>query len=1056
MHSSVSKAGREELQHQAARVTRPAGMMLTALLVALSYYLGSKVGFAIRFPSIPTSIVWPPNSILMAALMLTPARRWWVYLLAALSAHILIQSGAAVPLPTMLLLFLTNAGEAALGAYAVRRLCGGTPRFGYLRDVVIFFIFAVCAAPFVTSFLDAAVVVLTKWGDNYSLVWYARFNSNVLTVLMLVPAVVVWAANGRNWLREVTPRRLAEGFLLALGLWVACAVAYSESAFGPSLAPALLYAPLPFLMWAALRFGAGGVSTSLLAVLLISVLYAIVGRGPFTSHSPAEDIVGLQLFLIAISVPIMLLAAVTEERRRAAEALSRSEEFNRQIVESSSECIKILNLKGDLLYMSPKGQELLGIDDLHPYLNTSWIELWGDEGREMARDAISRAKAGKIGSFQSFGQTMRGERKWWDTAVTPIRDASGNIEQLLAVSRDITEQRQAEDALRESEARFRTLSESAPVLIWVNGPEGCEYVNHQYLEFLGVEEAEVRGYGWARFLHAEDHAAYLGAFNVAADHRTMFEAQCRLLRHDGEYRWMKSLAMPRLSPSGDMLGYVGTTTDITDIRQAQDALRESESRLRLAQQAARVGTWELDVATGTSVWSEMIWHLIGLEPGDGASSFEIFMEFIHPEDRESFRRTVRDALADGEEYENEFRIVRRDGEVLYLSSKGRVIRSAAGQPERMLGVSIDITEHKRTEEALRESEERFRTMANNAPVVIWVTESDGSCSFLSQTWQDLTGQDLEAGLGFGWTECVHPEDHDHALNAYLAANERREAFRLDYRLRGKDGAYLWAIDSGAPRFNSQGEFLGYIGSVIDITERKRAEQSLEQLTGRLLQLQDEERRRIARELHDTTAQNLLAIVINLETLVQKASTLPKDFVEAVSESQLLCEQTQAEIRTLSYLLHPPMLDEAGLILALEWFVDGFSRRSGIHVDFNAPPEFRRLPSQMETALFRIVQESLANIYRHSGSRTAEVGLERGEGQVCLRVTDHGRGIAATGNGGGATAQRAETLGVGISGMRERLRQLGGRLEVRSDKTGTSVTAVLPLEKGRGNGAHPAG
>jgi PAS domain S-box-containing protein len=920
MHTSTARDGLQPHAVAARGARRLSGTVLTALLVAASYYVGSKVGFTLRFPSIPTSIIWPPNSVLMAGLMLIPPRRWWACLLATLATHVLAQSQMAIPPAAMFLLFATNAGMAALGAYAVRRLCGGPPRFGYVRDLVLFLVFAVFAAPFVTSFPDAAIVVLTKLSDNYALVFEARFLSNALTVLTLVPAIVIWATNGRGWLRAATPRGVAEGCLLALGLGVAYAAAYSE--FGPSFAPALLYGPLPFLMWAALRFGAGGVSTSLLAVLLISISYAIGGRGPFASQAPAEDIVGLQLFLIAISVPIMMLAAVTEERRRAAEALSRSEEFNRQIVESSSESIKILDLGGNLLYLSPKGQELLGIDDPRPFLNTPWIDLWGDEGRGAARDAVARAKAGESSSFRSFRLTARGERKWWDTVVTPMKNAGGNVERLLAVSRDITEQRQAEEALR-----------------------------------------------------------------------------------------------------------------------------ESESRLRLAQQAARVGTWEYDVARGASVWSEMIWHMLGLEPGDGAPTFERFLEFIHPEDRDRFRSKVGEALADGEEYENEFRLVRHDGEVLCLASKGRVIRSASGQPERMLGVNIDITGRKRAEEALRESEERFRHMANNAPVVIWVTEPDGSCTFISQTWRHLTGQAPESGLGFRWIENVHPDDRARARDAFLAANERREAYRIDYRLHGKDGAYRWAIDSGAPRFNSRGEFLGFIGSVIDITERKRAEQSLEQLTGRLLQLQDEERRRIARELHDTTAQNLLAIVLNLETLVRKASTLPADFVDAVSECQSLCEQTQAEIRTLSYLLHPPMLDEAGLILALEWFIDGFSRRSGIRVDFVAPPEFRRLPSRMETALFRVVQESLTNIYRHSGSRTAEIRLERGEGQVRLRITDCGSGMAATGNGRAPAAGSAGALGVGISGMRERLRQLGGRLEVRSNGAGTSVTALLPLGKG---------
>src|SRR5829696_10020661 len=362
MRSLISRVGRDGLQPPRvdARFKGLTATVLAALLVAASYYVGSEVGFAVRFPSIPTSIVWPPNSILMAAFMLAPPRRWWVYLLATLPAHILIQSQTAVPLPTMLFLFVTNAGEAALGAYFVRRLCGGPPRFGRMRDLVVFFVFAVFAAPFVTTFTDAAVVVLTKWGDDYSLVWRVRFLSNVLTVITLVPAIILGAANGRNWLRAAPPRRIAEGALLALGLGAAYAFAYSESSFGPSFVPARLYAPLPFLVWAALRFGAGGVSTSLLAVLLISVSYAMGGRGTFNSRSPAEDVVGLQLFLIAISAPMMVLAAVTEERRRAEAELAESHRRTSEILESIGDAFFSLDKDFVLTYANRRAEQLWG------------------------------------------------------------------------------------------------------------------------------------------------------------------------------------------------------------------------------------------------------------------------------------------------------------------------------------------------------------------------------------------------------------------------------------------------------------------------------------------------------------------------------------------------------------------------------------------------------------------------------------------------------------------------------------------------------------------------
>jgi signal transduction histidine kinase len=195
-------------------------------------------------------------------------------------------------------------------------------------------------------------------------------------------------------------------------------------------------------------------------------------------------------------------------------------------------------------------------------------------------------------------------------------------------------------------------------------------------------------------------------------------------------------------------------------------------------------------------------------------------------------------------------------------------------------------------------------------------------------------------------------------------------------------------------------------------------------------------------LHDVTAQNLFAISINLARLQEPTPQLSPGFKEALLESQDLCEQSLHEIRTLSYLLHPPMLDQAGLVSALQWYIDGFTRRSGIDVGLVVTQEVGRLPREMETDLFRIVQEGLANVLRHSGSNTATVRLEKHATQLTLQIIDQGRGMperAVT-----AVPNRVESLGVGIAGMRQRLRQLGGRLNINSVGQGTTVTATVPL------------
>jgi two-component system NarL family sensor kinase len=231
-----------------------------------------------------------------------------------------------------------------------------------------------------------------------------------------------------------------------------------------------------------------------------------------------------------------------------------------------------------------------------------------------------------------------------------------------------------------------------------------------------------------------------------------------------------------------------------------------------------------------------------------------------------------------------------------------------------------------------------------------------------------------------------------------------------------------------------------------------SERELVQLTGRLFDIQDQERRRIARELHDGTAQNLFAISVNLQRLYQLSSG-NEEIQRLIAECQSLDEQSLKEIRTLSYLLHPPLLDQAGLVSALQWYVEGFTKRSGIFVEVFSEP-IGRLQSETEMALFRIVQEALSNVHRHSASEKASIRLTRINGEVVLQIKDQGKGLALADcspdtNGAGS-------LGVGIPGMKQRLRQLGGTLEITSNHTGTTVSAVVPIAREVNHGTNTAG
>lgn len=228
----------------------------------------------------------------------------------------------------------------------------------------------------------------------------------------------------------------------------------------------------------------------------------------------------------------------------------------------------------------------------------------------------------------------------------------------------------------------------------------------------------------------------------------------------------------------------------------------------------------------------------------------------------------------------------------------------------------------------------------------------------------------------------------------------------------------------------------------EIADRKGKEELLRQLSGHLMHAQDQERRRIARELHDNSGQTLAAIAVNLSRIENLMPDAPLKMRNLVADTAAMAEQTSREIRTISYLLHPPLLEEAGLLAAIGWLANGFTQRSGIKTEVDAPSEFERLPADIEVTIFRIVQETLTNVARHSGSKTAFIKLTRQPGEIVLEVRDEGTGIPPEklekvhGN--------LSALGVGIAGVWERVRQFGGALEINSNSRGTTVMVVVPL------------
>ncbi|WP_040695460.1 PAS domain S-box protein [Nodosilinea nodulosa] len=406
--------------------------------------------------------------------------------------------------------------------------------------------------------------------------------------------------------------------------------------------------------------------------------------------------------------------------KQAESALRESEELKQRILESSSDCIKVLNLESEILYISSGGCRLLEIDDPLPVLNTSWINFWTGEAQEASRTAIAAAKAGNTSRFQGSCPTFKGTPRWWDSVITPVRDSAGQVVQLVAISRDMTQQKQAEDLLRDSEEMFRRMANHAPFMVWITNPDGyCTYLSQSWYDFTGQTPATGLGFGWLEQTHPDDRADAERRFLEANEQQQAFRLEYRLRGKDNKYIWAIDAASPWFGGDGQFQGFVGSVIDISDRKQTEAALQESESRLRLALESAKLGTWDFNPLTGLLKWDDQCKAMFGLSP-ESDISYDIFLAGLHPEDRDRTDQVVQHALnpEHGGNYDIEYRTIGlEDGVERWIAAKGKAFFNPAGNAIRFIGTVLNITGIKRAEaerEQLLQREQAARETAEEA------------------------------------------------------------------------------------------------------------------------------------------------------------------------------------------------------------------------------------------------------------------------------------------------------------------------------------------------------
>jgi PAS domain S-box-containing protein len=771
---------------------------------------------------------------------------------------------------------------------------------------------------------------------------------------------------------------------------------------------------------------------------------------PDISHAvtvPGLGLSGIAIGTFVVQALAVLTSSVDRQLAAQAQELQTSERF-RQIADFLKDVLLLSNRDlSEVLFVNRAYEAIWGrtVESLYA-APRSWLEGVHPDDRQQVEEALRRLVDGESLDYVEC-RVVRddGSISWVRLRARPVLDSQGHPYRIVGSFHEFTTRKLAEEQVKQAENRLRLVLDTTPALIHSGLPDGyLDYFNQRWLEYIGLPIEDVQGWGWTSVIHPEDVDGIVGKWRACLASGEPFLYEARVRRADGEYRWMLHHKVPLRDEHGNIVKWYGSSIDIEDRKRA-----EVQARTLIDAIPQQIWSGPPD---GTIDYCNERWRSeTGLRLEDLRD--EGWMSIIHPDDQERVLKAWRDSVANGTPYEQEERHRRADGTYRWVLSRGVPLRDAEGRIVRWYGTNTDIEDRKRAEQELRQSEDRIRAILDFSPNWIFLKDTEGRYLLVSKEVERVFRVSQEQIIGKTDSE-IFPAK----LAAEIRANDLkvlREGVTMEFEEIAdlEDGRHT-SIVHKFPLFDTHGNIYATGGVATDITERKKAEIELRRLSGQLLRLQDEERRRIARDLHDSMGQDLVALATMLSQLRGAIPSTERKSRRILSECKVLADKCIRDVRTLSYVLHPPVLDEAGLGDAIRDYVAGFTRRSGIQVELEVPPRVGRMERDIELVLFRVVQESLTNIQRHSGSQRAKIRVIRNS-HLTLEISDLGRGLSAT-EQSGKEETRLE-FGVGIPSMQERVKLIGGRLEINSSSHGTSVRVTIPLgENQREKTAHFAG
>ena len=738
---------------------------------------------------------------------------------------------------------------------------------------------------------------------------------------------------------------------------------------------------------------------------------------------------------------LSMIADVTD-LRRAEQAEQAAEDRFKQFFETLPEYCFITSADGEILDINPAACSALG------YSKEELI------GKPLSANYVPGALTRLIelsGKWKNIGTlhneeieilTKQGQKRTVLVNAGSLKDKQGNLLYTMTVQVDVTERKQIGEKLRESQNRLEGIIASAmDAIIAVDQEHRIVVFNTAAEKMFGLPSSDAIGSPINRFIPERfrtAHTEHIRHFGETGMTKRAPGALWALRANGDEFPIETSISQLQ---TGNHKLFTVIIRDVTDRHRAEEALRQSEERSR---ELVRRSPIAMVVTEGREqrviMMNDRFTSLLGYTLDD-VPDVAHWWPLAHPD--EAYRNSIRaewdvrveEALKNRNEINPMEATVRcKDGSSRYIEFHFSPLRNTN------IVSFVDLTERKEAETVLQESEERFRHVADTAPVMIWMAGADKLCTYFNSPWLQFTGRRFEEELGNGWTKGVNPDDLQGYWETYANAFDRQQSFQMEYRLRRYDGEYRWMLDHGLPRLNSDGSFAGYIGSCIDITDRKLAQETLTEMSRKLIEAQEQERTWIARELHDDINQQIALATVNLERLKQDSPALGPAVIQRLDEILDQVSGLGGDIQALSHRLHSSKLEYLGIVAAASSFCRELSDQHGVQIDFHSEGIPKDVHQEIALCLFRILQESLQNAIKHSGAQRIEAWLRGASNEIALSVRDAGIGFSPE--------EALRGRGLGLTSMRERLKLVHGKLSIDSQTgLGTIVRATVPLNLG---------